>query len=58
MRLTDRLVVDETPLPPVAATAEEDEDLFVDCPWVDGPIKMDYGFNVRWVGRNTLLACD
>jgi hypothetical protein len=43
--------VDETPLPPVAASKEEDEDLFADYPWVDGPMKMDYGFNVRWVGR-------
>ncbi|KAK0648321.1 galactoside O-acetyltransferase [Cercophora newfieldiana] len=47
VELWKKVVVDETPLPPVAATEEEDEDLFVDWPWVDGPIKMDYGFNVR-----------
>jgi hypothetical protein len=38
--------MDKTPLPPAAATPEEDEDLFSDFPWVDGPIKMDYGYNV------------
>jgi len=43
----NRLTRDETPLPPPAATPEEDEDLLGDYPWVDGPVKMDYGFNVK-----------
>lgn len=34
-------------LPPRAATEEEDEALFEDYPWIDGPLKMDYGTNVR-----------
>ncbi|KAK1752841.1 galactoside O-acetyltransferase [Echria macrotheca] len=43
-----RLICDESPLPSAAATPEEDEDLLADFPWVDGPIKMDYGFNVKF----------
>ncbi|KAK0610942.1 galactoside O-acetyltransferase [Immersiella caudata] len=54
VELWKKLVVDEAPLPPVAATNEEDEDLLVDYPWVDGPIKMDYGFNVR-LGSNVYV---
>ncbi|KAK0724898.1 hypothetical protein B0H67DRAFT_118283 [Lasiosphaeris hirsuta] len=42
------LVKDDTPLPPVAPTTEEDDVLFQDYPWVDGPIKVDYGFNVKF----------
>jgi len=44
-----RLIVDDDPLPPAAATPEQDDDLLADYPWVDGPIKMDYGYNVRCV---------
>ncbi|KAK4442699.1 putative acetyltransferase [Podospora aff. communis PSN243] len=54
VELWKKLVVDETPLPPVAATKEEDDDLLVNYPWVDGPIKMDYGFNVR-MGSNVYV---
>ncbi|KAK6217794.1 hypothetical protein LQW54_003303 [Pestalotiopsis sp. IQ-011] len=39
---------DKTPLPPVAATAEDDEDLFGEEVWCDAPIKMDYGHNVKF----------
>ncbi len=42
-----RIIQDPTALPPEAATAEEDESLFQDDPWVDVPIKMDYGYNVK-----------
>ena len=38
---------DLTPLPAPAATAEADEELLEDYPWIDGPIKMDYGYNVE-----------
>lgn len=42
-----RLTMDDTPIPPEAPTPEEDSDLLEDYPYVDGPIKVDYGFNVR-----------
>ncbi|KAK3367994.1 galactoside O-acetyltransferase [Podospora didyma] len=48
VELWNAVVRDTTPLPPVAATPEEDEDLFVDAPWVDGPFKADYGFNLKF----------
>jgi hypothetical protein len=38
---------DKTPLPPPASTPEEDEQLLVNEPWIDGPLKMDYGYNVK-----------
>ncbi|KAL2018106.1 hypothetical protein VTK56DRAFT_1236 [Thermocarpiscus australiensis] len=41
------ILQDTTPLPPPAATPEEDDRLLSDYPWVDGPIKIDYGFNVK-----------
>ncbi|RYP04642.1 hypothetical protein DL765_010113 [Monosporascus sp. GIB2] len=40
---------DTTPLPPPAPTPEEDEDLVTSYVWCDGPIKMDYGYNVKYV---------
>lgn len=36
-------------MPPPAPTPEEDEDLFANYVWCDGPIKMDYGRNVKFV---------
>ena len=36
-------------MPPPAATPEDDEALFQDDPWIDAPIKMDYGYNVKYV---------
>ncbi|KAJ9151886.1 Galactoside O-acetyltransferase [Pleurostoma richardsiae] len=38
---------DKTPLPPPASSPEDDEALLEDYPWIDGPIKMDYGYNVK-----------
>jgi hypothetical protein len=43
------VVNDKRPLPPQAATEEEDWTLFGDDPWIDGPIKVDYGTNLRYV---------
>ena len=42
-----RIVDDTTPLPPPASTADEDEALFEDDPWVHPPIHIDYGTNVK-----------
>ena len=39
---------DESPLPSSAATEEEDAFLLQDEPFVDGPVKIDYGFNIRY----------
>ena len=48
MELTSSSVVsDERPLPPQASTEEEDEALLADEPWIDGPIQVDYGTNLR-----------
>lgn len=33
-------------MPPVQSDAEADELLFEDDPWVMGPIRMDYGYNL------------
>ncbi|KAI9789659.1 MAG: hypothetical protein M1833_002276 [Piccolia ochrophora] len=45
---------DSTPLPPPAATEDEDDALFEDEPWVEGPIHIDYGFNIE-LGRNVYI---
>ncbi|KAM7199192.1 maltose O-acetyltransferase [Rhypophila sp. PSN 637] len=47
VELLNHLLQDPNPLPPPAPTEREDSRLLVDYPHVDGPIKMDYGFNVK-----------
>ncbi|KAL2255963.1 hypothetical protein VTK26DRAFT_2421 [Humicola hyalothermophila] len=47
VELWKAVVHDTTPLPPRAPTLEEDERLLLDYPYVEGPIKMDYGYNVK-----------
>jgi acetyltransferase-like isoleucine patch superfamily enzyme len=49
-----RVVADDTPLPPRAATQEADDKLFEDDPWVESPVSMDYGTNVR-LGKNVYI---
>ncbi|KZF21588.1 trimeric LpxA-like protein [Xylona heveae TC161] len=48
------VVDDKTPLPPPAPTPEEDEALFEDEPWVEGPVHIDYGTNLRF-GKNVYV---
>lgn len=48
------IVDDQTPLPPPAATPEEDEKLLESEPWVHGPIVIDYGTNVK-VGKGVFI---
>lgn len=48
------IVQDSRPLPPVAATPEEDDELFVLDPWVEPPLRIDYGTNVT-LGDNVFL---
>ncbi|UKZ55434.1 hypothetical protein TrVGV298_009258 [Trichoderma virens] len=45
---------DENALPPKAASEDEDEALLEDYPWVEGPLKMDYGYNVE-LGKNVFV---
>jgi acetyltransferase-like isoleucine patch superfamily enzyme len=41
-------------MPPRAATAEEDEELFAEDPWVEPPIRIDYGTNIE-LGQNVFI---
>lgn len=52
--LSRSVVGDTTPLPPPASTPEEDDKLFEDDPWVEGPIHIDYGTNVK-LGSNVYI---
>ena len=45
---------DDTPLPPQAATPEEDDKLFDNDAWVEPPVKIDYGTNLR-LGENVFV---
>lgn len=40
---------DSIPLPPPRLRRDEDDALLEDYPWIDTPIKVDYGYNVRYV---------
>lgn len=48
------IIQDSTPLPPPAASAEEDDKLFEDEPWVEPPMQVDYGFNIV-LGKNVFI---
>lgn len=48
------LIQDTRPLPPPAETQEADDALLRNEPWVQAPISMDYGFNVR-VGEGVFI---
>jgi acetyltransferase-like isoleucine patch superfamily enzyme len=45
--MSTSIIQDETPLPPPASTAEGDDKLFEDDPWIEPPLAIDYGYNVR-----------
>ncbi|WEW57866.1 hypothetical protein PRK78_003333 [Emydomyces testavorans] len=42
-----RIIQDEQPLPPPAEEPVADDKLFEDEPWIEAPIRIDYGFNVK-----------
>ncbi|KAI9764505.1 MAG: hypothetical protein M1835_007559 [Candelina submexicana] len=46
---------DARPLPPRAASEEDDERLFEDEPWIEAPLWSDYGFNLH-IGSNTFIG--
>lgn len=52
--LWNALTHDTKPLPPPAADAEADDALLEDYPWVEGPLRMDYGHNVQ-LGANVYV---
>lgn len=45
---------DDRPLPPPAATDEEEDAILHEYPWIERPIRMDYGTNVK-VGSNVFI---
>ncbi|KAJ5094834.1 hypothetical protein N7456_010695 [Penicillium angulare] len=47
IKLWRDIIDDKTPLPEPLADPAADEELFKNDPWVEAPIKVDYGFNVR-----------
>jgi acetyltransferase-like isoleucine patch superfamily enzyme len=48
------VIQDQTPLPPQASTPEEDDKLFENDPWIEPPLAMDYGYNVK-LGQNVFI---
>ncbi|OAA58600.1 galactoside O-acetyltransferase [Niveomyces insectorum RCEF 264] len=54
VELWNKITRDETPLPPPAETPEADEAQLADHPWVESPVRMDYGYNVR-LGTNVYV---
>lgn len=48
------IIQDTRPLPPPADDQEADDALFKDDPWVQAPISMDHGFNVK-VGQGVYI---
>lgn len=48
VELWQDVIDDKTPLPTPAATEEEDDILLQDFPYIDAPIKVDYGTNLRY----------
>lgn len=49
-----RIVGDDTPLPPLNADQDEDDALFDNDAWVEPPIRIDYGTNVK-LGSNVFI---
>jgi acetyltransferase-like isoleucine patch superfamily enzyme len=51
---TFSITQDQTPLPPPASTPEDDDKLFENEPWIEPPLAMDYGYNVK-LGQNVFI---
>lgn len=52
--LSIRVIEDKTPLPPQLDDPVADDELFKDEPWIEPPVKADYGFNVI-IGKNVFI---
>lgn len=48
---------DTTPLPPASQDPAEDDKLLEKHPWIEPPIRMDYGYNVK-VGEGAFINFD
>ena len=48
------ITLDQTPLAPPLQDADQDAAQLEDEPWIEGPIRVDYGTNVR-IGRNVYI---
>ncbi|KAF1829371.1 maltose O-acetyltransferas-like protein [Decorospora gaudefroyi] len=48
------IIQDKTPLPPQLFASEEDDALFENDPWIEPPVAMDYGYNLR-LGKNVFI---
>jgi hypothetical protein len=47
---------DKTPIPAAKSDPQEDDAQLADFPWVEGPVRMDYGYNVKSVHALLLLG--
>ncbi|CVL07518.1 acetyltransferase [Fusarium proliferatum] len=45
---------DDRPLPPPAATEDEEDNVLHEYPWIEAPIRIDYGTNIK-VGSNVFI---
>ncbi|EEH37104.1 acetyltransferase [Paracoccidioides lutzii Pb01] len=54
IELWREIIQDPTPLPQPATDPAADEALFENEPWIEAPIRMDYGFNVK-VGAGAFI---
>lgn len=52
--LSPSVIEDKTPLPPQLDDPVADDELFKDEPWIEPPVKADYGFNVI-IGKNVFI---
>lgn len=48
------IIDDKSLLPPPGATEEEDAELLKDEAYIDGPVKVDYGTNLRYWAHKTI----
>jgi acetyltransferase-like isoleucine patch superfamily enzyme len=51
---TNRITDSDRPLPPPAATEDEEDAVLHEYPWIERPINLDYGTNVK-VGSNVFI---
>jgi len=49
--ITYSIVDDKSPIPPPGKTEDEDAVILKDEPYIDGPIKVDYGTNLRYLAN-------
>ncbi|KKK18165.1 acetyltransferase, CysE/LacA/LpxA/NodL family [Aspergillus rambellii] len=57
LELWKDIVQDTTPLPPAKEDPVEDEEVLKREPWIEPPIRMDYGYNVK-VGAGAFINFD